>query len=778
MVKESIKKVFMVSLVSLTAFASAMSLTGCSKGGGKGSGKESTPEYIYESKFNDLGTVGVDYVDQAYINDGNVFMTGSHYDYNEKDGSGTSTSYLMTCDVTGKKVDMIELEGFKKDEYPNKLFMDEGGNMQMLSSVYKYNEKTGESKSKYYLLELGKDGKLSGRTEIKPEIKENEEFYLGSTSLYLDEKLIVASDQKIYTFNKDGSMAKCIEAESYIDTMFATSDGKIYIMAYMEEAAGMGVCDIDIDTGKCGKPIDFGDHSIYNVRKVKQGEGNVVYLSNEDGVYKCDLDKNKLELVFNWINVDIDGNSISDFQIKDDGNIIVLCASSNYAETANDDTTSSIEIANIDKKKYSEATPKKRLTFATSYISTEIKEEILKYNKSSEDYHIDIKSYNEYDNPQHQMNLDIISGSVPDIMEVSYVSKSMYIKKGLLTDLYSLMEKDDEVKKDDFVDSVRNTVEHDGKLYYMPTSFAVVAYTGSKKVFGDMEGWTYEEMTEKYNNMPKDGKFILGMTSDWFIQNMLSSQMEDFINFETGEVNLDSEEFIKMLEFSKNFQTSEEYIKEQEENGWENQDTYELIKKGKLLLNNIYLYDFSDIQVNEKMYKSQGGYNIISEPSKDKNNKLTMTYGDACVAISEKCDDKEGAWKFLRRLFTYEYQKSSTKYNGFPVRKDALEKKIEYAMATKEYTDDDGTKVKPIEGDSYSMDTLTVEIKPYTKAHMDLFRSVIDRIGKENNYDEAFNDITEIITEETKAFYAGDKTAKETAEVLQSRIKIYVSENS
>ena len=61
---------------------------------------------------------------------------------------------------------------------------------------------------------------------------------------------------------------------------------------------------------------------------------------------------------------------------------------------------------------------------------------------------------------------------------------------------------------------------------------------------------------------------------------------------------------------------------------------------------------------------------------------------------------------------------------------------------------------------------------------MDLFRTIIDRIGKESDYDTYFNDISEIITEETKALYAGDKTAKETAEILQSRVKIYVSENS
>ena len=96
----------------------------------------------------------------------------------------------------------------------------------------------------------------------------------------------------------------------------------------------------------------------------------------------------------------------------------------------------------------------------------------------------------------------------------------------------------------------------------MPTSFAVNVLIGSKKVFGDMESWTYEEMEEKYKNMPKNGVFMQDMTREWFMYNMLGSQMKDFIDFETGEVNLDSEEFINMLEFSKNFQTSDQYMKE------------------------------------------------------------------------------------------------------------------------------------------------------------------------------------------------------------------------
>lgn len=770
------RKFLTVPAVSLVI---ALMFTGCSKGGGDNSGKEKTPEYIYESTFNSLEAKGVDYVSQSIIKDGNIYMTGSHYEEDKKGGAGKSINYLLTGSFDSQKIDITEIKGLKENESPDKLFMDDDGNIHMLSYTYSYNEKTNVSNTKYCISNLDKNGKLSGRSELKPDIKKNEEFYLGSTVVYLDDKIISASDHKVYVFNKDGSLANSAESEHYIDSIFTANNGKIYTMGYMEKLEGTGLCEFDLKTGKFGEPASLGKNtSLYNIRTAKQDSNGIAYLGNEDGIYKCDLSKNQVELLFNWINVDINGNNVSDFQIMEDGNLSVLCTSYNYDSSGKSSSSSNIEIANVNKKKYSDAKQKTRLTIAANYISQELKDEILKYNKSSNDYHIEIKNYGSYEDPQKQMNLDIISGDVPDIIEMNGLSKSLYVKKGLLTDLYTFIDKDEEIKKEDFIDSVISTIEHDGKLYYLPTSFAINALAGPKKIFNGMEGWTYEEMEEKYKSMPKGSMFMQGMTSEWFIQNMLSSQMKDFIDIETGEVNLDSEEFIHMLEFSKNFQTSDQYMKEMEENGWQSEDTYKLVKSGKLLLNNMYLYDFSNIQINEKLYKNQGGYDIISQPSKDRNNKLAISSGDVCLAISEKCSDKEGAWKFLRRFYLYDYQKIIASYNGFPIRKDVMEKKIEYAMATKEYTDDDGTKVTPISGDTYSMESFTVELKPYTKAHMDLFRSMLDRIGKEDSYDTFFNDISKIIEEETKAFFAGDKTAKETAEILQSRVKIYVSENS
>ena len=99
-------------------------------------------------------------------------------------------------------------------------------------------------------------------------------------------------------------------------------------------------------------------------------------------------------------------------------------------------------------------------------------------------------------------------------------------------------------------------------------------------------------------------------------------------------------------------------------------------------------------------------------------------------------------------------------------------------MAAKPYTDDDGTKVVPVTNYSYKFGDFKITLKPYTKEQMDLFRSIIDRIGLEIDFGANYNEIPEIIKEETKAVYSGDKTSKEAADIIQSRVSIYVNENA
>ena len=68
-----------------------------------------------------------------------------------------------------------------------------------------------------------------------------------------------------------------------------------------------------------------------------------------------------------------------------------------------------------------------------------------------------------------------------------------------------------------------------------------------------------------------------------------------------------------MIEFSKNFKdnkidtsSDDSYIMSSGGSGGitvsSNDESYELIRKGKVLLKSMEIYDFSDIQINEKLF--------------------------------------------------------------------------------------------------------------------------------------------------------------------------------
>ena len=76
---------------------------------------------------------------------------------------------------------------------------------------------------------------------------------------------------------------------------------------------------------------------------------------------------------------------------------------------------------------------------------------------------------------------------------------------------------------------------------------------------------------------------------------------------------------------------------------------------------------------------------------------------------------------------------------------------------------------------SWGWDDYEYEGRPATEEEIAAIRNLIDNAQP---MPSANTEILTIITEEAAPFFAGQKSAKEVADIIQSRVKIYVSENS
>ena len=67
-----------------------------------------------------------------------------------------------------------------------------------------------------------------------------------------------------------------------------------------------------------------------------------------------------------------------------------------------------------------------------------------------------------------------------------------------------------------------------------------------------------------------------------------------------------------------------------------------------------------------------------------------------------------------------------------------------------------------------------MELKGLTQEQLDQITNYIQTIDTSYKYDEK---IFEIIEEETTPFFEGAKSAKEVADIIQNRVKLYMQEN-
>ena len=531
----------------------------------------------------------------------------------------------------------------------------------------------------------------------------------------------------VYLFDNNGSFLFSLDYEGNLMTSTTTAGGQIGICATSSDRMNYDLLTVDM------KSRDWSKDKIYlgATAGLYGGVNKDFYRFDSSVLYGYAAGAQEGSPVFNWSDMGL-GTSEVHLGECTDGRFVVLAASSNQTEVL------SYEMAVLTKG----VDEREILSMVSLSATPGLVQAVSDFNKTNDRYKVELTEYfpyaqnvtdEEWDNAILNLNTRIISGDMPDILDMSNLSVQIYQSKGLLEDLYPYMEHDPEIRKEDYFENVFEAISLDGKLPYLTDGAAISTMLAGEDIVVGNDGWTIQDLEKVLDTYGANS--INNLSGASFLKIMLQTD-GSFIDWNLGKCSFDSPEFVKMLEFAGKIQESSQ----NSFGGTEMSDTYAAAYEAVLSVYHITQYR-NYYNGNLRFLGLPGGggeYHVIKPEVK--------------VGISSSSSRKEGAWEFVRTLLTEEHQMSCMM---LPIHKRAFDKVTQAAV------------------DGKSVWSWIYEDGKATKEDVELTKQLLNSAAYVENDNQT---LESLILEEAREYFSGARSAQETAERIQSRASLYINE--
>ena len=585
----------------------------------------------------------------------------------------------------------------------------------------------------------------------------------------------------VTVFSADGSFAYEAEPKGIPDQIISTG---LAVVASGDPAVSVGyikdkefiseVHILDRKSGKFGKAVPV-EGSVFI-----KGNGEYSYYVNTDTGISGVREDGSSEMIINLLNLGITGSGTASFQSFEDGSFTLGIYDRLYPYH-----NGFIRLIPTDG---AETKSKTVLTMGCFEIPAWYDVAIADFNAENDDYVIVVNSFTENLDADRtaaliDFNNQMITGNIPDIVITNEeMPFDGYCRKGLFTDLYPYLDNDSELSRDSFFENTLKACENDGKLYGMIPTFGIETFVAKGSIVGDNKLLTMEKAKELTSKMGDDAALTIEVSRSDALKNAM--RYSDFIDYENGMSRFDSDEFRALLTELKKFpETPAEYDSSSQEY-FDSQLSY---RNGKTLIMPFRAWDFLYMYRAKLFFDEDRAY--VNFPTVSPKTNAVIKASSSRIAVSEKSENKDGAWEFIRYLMTHNLITEQYSYintegeeimvddysyyslSGFPANKAEYEKLAENALKPLRDYDENGV-MKPhkysdyFAGDNYELDAFTE----------DEVKAVTDMVSTASA-DNLNSQIMTIISEEAEAFFHDDTDVETASKNIQSRMNIYMSEN-
>lgn len=491
----------------------------------------------------------------------------------------------------------------------------------------------------------------------------------------------------------------------------------------------------------------------YSTRPVAGLDGTL-WLWDDTGISRLDLENAAAEPVCHWVDSGIDAATVLQLLPQADGSFLLLSQESAGAP---------LLLSTLRKADAAHLAGRTVITFGILQQDDAIKKAVLAFNRAHDDIYVQLVDYAAYNTEAtnywggvQMLHRDILNNAAPDVLTLPYVDERSLLNKGVFLDLGPLLDADKELSRDDLSAGMLQSCAFGDTLPAVMPTYNISTLVGAASLVGDTPGWTFAEFEEFMQQHPATLP-IIKRDRTLLLEYLVSYGGRSLVDYDAGTCRLDGEEMAIILEHCAAYPADT-----QTDVGladWPDQLRARFTEGESLLLPQDF-GGFADLR--SCLYTFDGPVTLIGYPTADGSGGSGLQ--GLRMGISAGSAHPEAAWKFLRSLLLPDAQRRlcASDYGGLPANRQVLQELA------------DAQRVEQADSPYANLPGAQAMVRPLTDAEIDQLLQLAQQTSFAAS--SLADPVIQIVLEEAEAFFAGQRSARETGEIIQDRVQTYLDE--